>query len=73
MPRPYFVFEKIQSNSCSLEYGSPSGHALSTSIYLYILFDNTLFKKSNKYYGLYIISILCIGFSRIYLGKHSFN
>lgn len=63
------------------DYGNPSGHAMN-SIFIYFVFLHILNKmiiKNNKtmwgiiFFIIYLIFVLFIAYSRVYLGVHSFK
>lgn len=77
--RPIFFSPTLPTETCICDYGKPSGHALCSAGLLLFIFDNL---KTNYqlppwgwtalktcFWGLF----LCISFSRVYLGAHSYN
>lgn len=77
-PRPYFVDDGINClDKCSAEYGNPSGHSLFAS-YFFMLYREymrdkpwSLFKV--VFFLISVFTIPLIGYSRVYVGAHSFN
>ena len=77
-PRPFYYNTGIISIRCEGGYGNPSNHAIVSFCY-YLSFYYIFIKKNKnikyKKFCLYliIIFILCICFSRFYMGVHSLN
>ncbi|CAD8195854.1 unnamed protein product [Paramecium octaurelia] len=81
--RPYFIESAIQPYECNKEFGKPSGHAMSSSAMCFlvplIIFPAILSDKLNhKYLRVIVIAIVTIwtfmtGFSRVFMGVHSFG
>jgi len=78
-PRPFFVADLQPATKCWNEYGSPSGHSLtSASLYFTVwkLICRT-YRPSNllKYLSLSltILIVIAIGVSRLYMGVHTLN
>ena len=87
--RPYWVTDDIKATSCHLGFGNPSGHMLNNvffwlSLYLHQYYEVGVIKpRMSVFCTAYIIkmAVTCIGvtflifmgFSRIYLGAHTFN
>ncbi|CDW88209.1 pap2 superfamily phosphatase [Stylonychia lemnae] len=83
-PRPYFVDDEINSlESCTAEYGNPSGHSLfSAAFFMFIYLDvwhiDSQKRKESQtkwllsLFGCVFMFIL-IGFARLYVGAHSMN
>jgi membrane-associated phospholipid phosphatase len=66
-PRPYWISPQVQHLATETSYGLPSSHAQNaTSIWLFFA---GLLKKPWAWLGA-ISLILCISFSRVYLGVH---
>ena len=83
-PRPYWEDPSLFNDHCDIGYGNPSGHSFtSAATYLsiwYIITDYSFFKSKRKgkvirviLLYVFILFILSIMLSRIYLGVHSFN
>ena len=84
-PRPFWVDSEIDAFQCSTSYGNPSGHALESSgmglaIYLdyyrhFAVFEGPLSGMTYKvlFLILWFIIVFSIGFTRLYLGQHSWN
>jgi len=84
-PRPYWLDTDVESrDGCPASFGMPSGHAMmgiTTLIYTPIFLFHFYGSKnitSNKFikFPLYFLCVsmaLLVGFSRVYLGVHSFG
>jgi membrane-associated phospholipid phosphatase len=87
-PRPYFIdFEladKTLNETCSAEFGSPSGHSVGVSgpftgivaYYVFIKYKDYYNKNPVKKIFIYIltaIKIFLVTYSRVYTGRHSFD
>ena len=44
-PRPYFVYNDLEGLGCDSEFGKPSGHAMTTIVLYYFVFDALINKK----------------------------
>ncbi|CAD8091114.1 unnamed protein product [Paramecium primaurelia] len=84
--RPYFIVQEIEPYECNKEFGKPSGHAMSSSAMCFllpcILFPAIWKDQPNYKYPLYIRVIVIFiitfwtfmtGFSRVFMGVHSFG
>lgn len=81
-PRPYWERDAIHANGCSRGYGNPSGHSMSIAIVTFLTLliyqgYSAQFKHRRLYFALLLILAIAltilIGFSRLYLGVHSFD
>jgi len=79
--RPYWVFQELIP-SCSVGFGNPSGHSMSSSaVYLaiwHILIAKNEFIKKRIWFKIlllicFLVIILMVIFSRLVLGAHSIN
>ena len=84
--RPYMMYMDIHQDlspksGCDMEYGNPSGHSLSFPVALmistidYLNYFQQSKSKVTKTSVIFftLLQILLVGFSRVYLGVHSFN
>ena len=77
-PRPFYYDTGIISIGCEGGYGNPSNHAIVSMCYylsFYYIFikTNKNIKYKKLFLSLIILFILCICFSRLYMGVHSLN
>ncbi|CAD8197694.1 unnamed protein product [Paramecium pentaurelia] len=84
--RPFFIVEEIEPYECNKEFGKPSGHAMTSQAMCFllpsILFPAIWKDQSNCKYPLHlrllVIFIITFwtfmtGFSRVFMGVHSFG
>jgi membrane-associated phospholipid phosphatase len=77
--RPCFQSDLIGSNNCSCSFGKFSGHASGSTLFYLLLYSEVIhpikMSKWLKISWLFILVFIIfnIGFSRIYIGVHSFN
>ena len=87
--RPYWVSDQIKSETCHLTFGNPSGHMLNNvffwaSLYLHAYSEVGVRQpRMSVFCTAYIIKmaatcvgicfLIFMGFSRVYLGAHTYN
>ncbi|CAD8203126.1 unnamed protein product [Paramecium octaurelia] len=84
--RPFFIVQEIEPYECNKEFGKPSGHAMTSQAMCFllpsILFPAIWKDQPNCKYPLYlrVVFIFIItfwtfmtGFSRVFMGVHSFG
>ncbi|CAD8119397.1 unnamed protein product [Paramecium sonneborni] len=84
--RPFFIVEDIEPYECNKEFGKPSGHAMTSQAMCFllpsILFPAIWKDQPNYKYPLYIRFLVIFlitfwtfmtGFSRVFMGVHSFG
>ena len=84
-PRPFWVSSNIKAYGCSMQYGNPSGHSLnSMGIAMTVWLDYNhyaargLVKYSSTAWRIFFLFLallfgLSIGYSRVFMGVHSWN
>ena len=80
-PRPYWVSDGVRAYKCSKDYGFPSGHSsISMHVTVFMILDIFASSIYSSEILIQIITVILsmafpvlIGFSRVYLGVHSFD
>ena len=88
-PRPFWVSEDIKPQQCRTDYGSPSGHCMTSGFFWITMYLHKYYEvgakreKVSVFCTAYIIKmaltvglilfILFLALSRVFLGEHSYN
>ena len=55
-PRPYFVNPEILSLDCSISFGNPSGHAMTSTVFVLLLFMDMFHGNEDSLFEAYKMS-----------------